>query len=324
MRLTTNDTAGCMDSLGDEDDRKQATAQEVKPEGGGSSVSGGNGQEDANKGGADEERGVAGMKNEESEEAMRATLDRREEEIEVKSGATGKHVGAKDTSVEEKDGGLPLEAPPRLKEEGVPIPSLSPHPKQSPPKRKRARSPSMEDAEGKGSGSEKKEKAKAPLRGAVGGKDRLRALHAAVTREVETLPSSPSSSSSSPPSSSSSSPGPSPAPCVKQLPGPTEGCRRQRAILKGLDYLYKLAIKRANFVSFGADVIMTLMDVASQAADDRVRKSALQVGREDGEKRREGGKEGVAGGGDGRRKELLHEDEALCGNRSPLIKTFFL
>jgi hypothetical protein len=33
---------------------------------------------------------------------------------------------------------------------------------------------------------------------------------------------------------------------------------------------------------------------------------------------------GRRGGRGGRRKELLHEDEALCGTRSPLIKTFFL
>jgi hypothetical protein len=67
------------------------------------------------------------------------------------------------------------------------------------------------------------------------------------------------------------------------------GGRVRQAILRGLDYLYTLALKRANFVGFGADVIMTLMDVASQSADEGVRRAALQVGR----KGREGGEGGT-------------------------------
>ena len=99
--------------------------------------------------------------------------------------------------------------------------------------------------------------------------DRLRRLQRSVNQEIqkrqrETPPSLPPSSSSS-----SSSPPPPP-------PHEGEGRARQ-AILRGLDYLYKLARKRANFVSFGADIIMTLMDVASQSADEGVRRAALQV-----------------------------------------------
>jgi len=135
------------------------------------------------------------------------------------------------------------------------------------PKRKRLRRPSASNEGPRrgiaGSGNTAKT---SPISNAE--LDRLRRLQRSVNQEIqkrqqETPPSLPASSSSS------SSPPPSPA---------HEGeMRARRAILRGLDYLYKLAQKRANFVSFGADIIMTLMDVASQSADEGVRRAALQV-----------------------------------------------